>query len=82
MVTIYTTPNCHYCQKAKDYFTKLGVSWIARDVTKSPKDAQEMMAKTGSMSVPVIVIDGKVILGFDKQKIDAELRNHRGTEGK
>jgi glutaredoxin-like YruB-family protein len=74
MVIIYTTPNCHFCKEAKDYLTKLGVSWIARDVTRSPQDAQEMIKKSGQMGVPVLDIDGKIILGFNKLKIDQCLK--------
>lgn len=81
MIIVYTTPNCHYCKEAKDYLNKIGVSWIARDVTKSPQDAKDMIAKSGQMGVPVLDINGTIILGFDKNKIDAELRNHRGPKG-
>lgn len=74
MVIIYTTPNCHFCKEAKDYLTKKGVSWIARDVTKSPSDAQEMIKKSGQMGVPVLDINGKIIVGFDKLKLDQCLK--------
>lgn len=77
MIIIYTTPNCHFCKEVKDYLNKIGVSWVARDVTKSPKDAQEMIQKSGQMGVPVIDIDGKIIIGFDKQKIDAATNQTR-----
>lgn len=74
MVIVYTTPNCHYCKEAKDYLTKKGVSWIARDVTKSPKDAQEMIQKSGQMGVPVLDVNGKILIGFDKLKLDQCLK--------
>lgn len=77
MIIVYSTPNCHFCKEAKDYLNKIGVSWVARDVTKSPQDAKDMIAKSGQMGVPVIDIDGTIILGFDKNKIDAATNKTR-----
>ncbi|HOJ50268.1 MAG TPA: Uxx-star family glutaredoxin-like (seleno)protein [Spirochaetota bacterium] len=68
--TIYTTPTCPYCVKAKDYLKKLGVSIKEYDVSKDPIKAQEMVQKSGQMGVPVIVLKGQVIVGFNKPKID------------
>ena len=68
--TIYTTPTCPYCVKAKDYLKKLGVSIKEYDVSKDPIKAQEMVQKSGQMGVPVIVLKGQVTVGFNKPKID------------
>ena len=71
-VTIYSTPTCHFCHMAKDFFKEKGVEYeefnVATDLTKRT----EMVDKTGQMGVPVISIDGDYIVGFNKPKI-AEL---------
>ncbi len=69
-VEIYTTPMCAYCKMAKDYFKKNGVSYSEYDVSKDISKRQEMLDKTHQFGVPVIVINGKIILGFDRAKID------------
>jgi len=69
-VEIYTTPMCAYCKMAKDYFKKNGVSYSEYDVSKDTAKQQEMIAKTHQFGVPVIVINGKIVLGFDKAKIN------------
>ena len=63
-ITIYSTPNCHYCTMAKEYFTKMGVSYIEKNVGIDRGAAQEMIAKSGQMGVPVVEIDGQIIVGF------------------
>ena len=68
--TIYTTPTCPYCVKAKDYLKKLGVSIKEYDVSKDPSKAEEMVRKSGQMGVPVIIIKNQAIVGFNKPKID------------
>lgn len=69
-VEIYTTPMCAYCKMAKEHFKKNGVSFSEYDVSKDMAKQQEMIAKTHQYGVPVIVINGKIILGFDRAKID------------
>ena len=71
-VTIYSTPTCHYCNMAKDYFAENNVSYDAFDVSIDAEKRKEMMEKSGQLGVPVIVIDDKIIIGFNKPKI-AEL---------
>ena len=70
MVEIYTTPGCAYCKMAKDYFKKNGVSYSEYDVSKDISRRQEMLDKTHQFGVPVIIINGKIILGFDRAKIN------------
>lgn len=70
IVEIYTTPMCAYCKIAKDYFKKNNVSYSEYDVSKDVAKQQEMIAKTHQFGVPVIVINGKIVLGFDRAKID------------
>ena len=67
---IYTTPWCAYCKMAKEYFKKNNVEYTEHDVTNDPAKRQEMIDKTHQMGVPVIIIDGQIIIGFDRGKID------------
>lgn len=69
-VEIYSTPWCHFCKMAKEYFTKNNVRFAEYDVMQDAVKRQEMFDKTHQAGVPVIVIDGQVIVGFDKPKID------------
>ncbi|MCD6551182.1 glutaredoxin family protein [Thermotoga sp.] len=69
-IKIYTTPTCPYCRKAKEYFRSLGLKFKEVDVSKNPREAELMVKKTGQMGVPVIEIGNKIVIGFDKAKID------------
>lgn len=70
-IEIYTTPTCHFCHMAKDYFTEKGVAFIEYDVMSDIAKRQEMVEKTGQMGVPVIVVDKKdVIIGFDQSTLE------------
>lgn len=72
-VKVYSTLTCPFCIKAKDYLRQKGILFENIDVASDQTRLQEMMALTGQMGVPVIVIDGDVIVGFDKSKIDSKL---------
>jgi len=76
-VAIYTTPTCSYCKLTKEYFKENKVEYREYDVSQDTAKAEEMVAKTGQMGVPVISIqkDGKeqFIVGFDKDKLDTAL---------
>lgn len=74
MIKVYSTTWCGFCHAAKQYFDKIGVKYDDVNVETDPKAAQEMVEKSGQMGVPVIDIDGTVIVGFDKPKIDELLR--------
>lgn len=71
-VTVYSTPSCHFCHMAKDYFTANNIAYTDFNVAEDMSKRQEMIAKSGQMGVPVIVIDNNLIVGFNKPKI-AEL---------
>jgi glutaredoxin 3 len=73
-VKIYTTPNCIFCAMTKEYLKQKGILFEEVDVSKDEMAAQEMIEKSGQMGVPVIEIDGKIVIGFDKERID-ELLN-------
>lgn len=73
-VTIYTATWCGFCHAAKDYFDKLGVKYTDKDVESNPTFMDEAVTKSGQRGIPVIDIDGQVIVGFDRPKIDAALK--------
>ena len=68
-VTIYSTPTCHFCHMAKDYFNTHNVEFTDYDVASDADKRQEMVEMTGQMGVPVIKIGDDVIVGFDEAKI-------------
>ncbi len=66
-VTIYSTPNCTYCNMAKEFFTANNVSFESIDVAIDPVRRQEMIEKSGQMGVPVIFVDDQMVIGYNKQ---------------
>jgi len=72
-VTIYTTPTCHFCRLAKDFFAEKGVEYTGYDVASDVARREEMIKMTGQLGVPVIVIGGDIMVGFDRQKIADKL---------
>ncbi len=72
-VTVYSTPTCPFCIRAKQYLKDNNIQYTNHDVGADPAKAQEMMKKSGQMGVPVIEIDGAIIVGFDKEKIKETL---------
>ena len=71
---IYSAVWCGFCHMAKEYLDKLGVKYIDHDIEKDPKYAQESIDKSGQMGIPVIDINGTIIVGFDRPKIDEALK--------
>lgn len=65
-VTVYSTPSCPWCKKTKEFLTENKVKFKNVDVSKDTKAAKEMIEKSGQTGVPVIDIDGKIIIGFDE----------------
>lgn len=70
MVKIYSTPTCPWCKRAKAYLDEKGIAFESIDVSSDPKAQKEMIDKSGQMGVPVLDIDGKIVIGFDKEKIN------------
>lgn len=68
-ITIYSTPSCHFCHEAKDFFKENGVEFTDYNVAADQEKRQEMMDLTGQMGVPVIKIDDQIVIGFDKSKL-------------
>lgn len=69
-VVIYSTPTCPYCKRAKEYLSRKGISYTDIDVAQDKEKAKEMTEKSGQMSVPVIIIDGEVVVGFNQVQLD------------
>ena len=72
-VKIYTTKTCMSCKKTKGYLNEKNVEYKVVDVGEDTNAANEMIEKSGQMSVPVIDINGTIIIGFDKDAIDKAL---------
>ena len=73
-VTIYSTPVCHFCQAAKEFFKENDVSYTEHDVAADADKRQEMIDMTGQMGVPVIKIGEDVVIGFDEPKVKELLK--------
>ena len=68
-VIIYSTPNCPWCIRAKQFLKENNIIFLDWDVSIDKIAADEMVKKSGQMGVPVLDIDGQIIVGFDKEKI-------------
>jgi len=68
-VTIYSTPVCHFCHAAKDFFKANDVKYTEHDVSTDLEKRQEMIDLTSQMGVPVIQIGDDVVIGFDEGKV-------------
>lgn len=77
MIKIYSTTWCGFCHAAKKYLDSLGVKYEDVDVEHDMQAAQEMVAKSHQMGVPVIDFDGTIIVGFDKPRIDMLLKEKK-----
>ncbi|HHR85950.1 MAG: glutaredoxin family protein [Candidatus Thorarchaeota archaeon] len=72
-ITIYTTPSCSWCQATKEYLHAREIDFEEVDVSEDMRRAMEMVEKSGQQGVPVLDIDGEIIVGFDRSRIDALL---------
>ena len=72
-VTVYSTPSCVYCNMAKSFFKANGITYSDFDVSTDLEKRKEMIDKTGQMGVPVIVIGGEVVIGYDEPKLRSTL---------
>lgn len=72
-VTIYSTPTCHYCNLAKDYFKANNIAYTEHNVATDMDKRTEMVEKSGQMGVPVIVIGEDIIVGFNQDLLKEKL---------
>ena len=77
-VVVFTSPSCSWCRKVKDYLKRNRVRFTEVDIAKKPDAARDIQKKTGQIGVPVILIDNRAVVGFNKDKIDRmlELKKH------
>ena len=68
-VTIYSTPVCHFCHMAKEFFTENNIAYVEHDVASDLEKRKEMIDVTGQMGVPVIQIGDDIVIGFDEAKV-------------
>lgn len=73
-VKVYSTPTCPWCKKAKDFLVENKIEFEDIDVSSDQKASEEMVEKSGQMGVPVLDIDGTIIVGFDQEKIKETLK--------
>lgn len=72
-VTIYSTPTCHYCNMAKDFFKANKIAYTEANVATDLAKRSEMVEKSGQMGVPVIDVDGQIMVGFDQSALSKAL---------
>ena len=69
-IKVYSTPTCPYCNSLKDFLKENKIKFENIDVSKDEKAVREIVKKSGQIGVPVTIIDGKVIVGFDKSALE------------
>jgi len=72
-VVVYSTPTCPWCHRVKQFFQEHNIFFQDFDVSQNQQKAEEMVQKSGQMGVPVVDIDGEIIIGFDKDRIEEAL---------
>lgn len=72
-ITIYSTPTCHYCALAKEYFKAHALEYTEHNVASDLEQRKIMVDKSGQLGVPVIDIEGKILVGFDEAEIAGAL---------
>ncbi len=72
-VRVYSTPTCPWCIRVKQFLTESNIPFENYDVSSDSQKADEMVAKSGQMGVPVVDIGGEIIVGFDKERIKKAL---------
>lgn len=77
-VTVYSTPTCSWCNTLKGYLRKNRIQFTDIDVSRDEQAVSEMVRKSGQQGVPQTIINGKIIIGFDKQKLDRLLEIEAG----
>jgi glutaredoxin 3 len=73
-VVVYSTPSCPYCTMVKDFLKKQAVPYEDYDVSRDQRRADEMVRKSGQMGVPVVDVNGRIIVGFRQAEIENALK--------
>jgi len=74
MVKVYTTPVCPYCFTLKEFLKEHNIKFKEIDVSQNEKAKEEIIKKTGKLEVPVVEINGEIMVGFDREKITKLLK--------
>jgi glutaredoxin-like YruB-family protein len=72
-VKVYSTPTCPWCIRAKQFLQENNIVFQNIDVSANQQAVDELMQKSGQMGVPVLDVDGEIIVGFDKERIKQSL---------
>jgi glutaredoxin-like YruB-family protein len=72
-VTIYTTPTCHFCHAAKEFFKANSIQFTEHDVLADAAARKELVEKSGQLGVPVILVGDEIVVGFDEPKLKSLL---------
>ncbi len=72
-VTIYSTPTCHFCHMAKEFFTEHNIPFTDYDVGSDLEKRKEMVARSRQMGVPVIFVGDEMLVGFDRERLSSLL---------
>jgi glutaredoxin len=78
-IIVYGAEWCAFCHTAMHYFDGLGVKYTYKNIDLNPEDARECVEKSGQTGIPVLDIDGAIIVGFDRPKIDQALKEKKIT---
>jgi glutaredoxin-like YruB-family protein len=73
-VKVYSTPTCPWCKKVKGFLKEKGIEFEDIDVSSNQEASKEMIEKSGQMGVPVLDIDGTIIVGYDLDKMKEALK--------
>jgi len=68
-IRVFSAPGCPYCYTLKEFLKEKKIEFEDIDVSKDEEALKEMVEKSGQMGVPVVEIDGQIVVGFDKEKI-------------
>lgn len=82
MIKIYTTPTCVFCEMAKEFLKEKKIAYKEYDVSSDEKAQKEMLEKTHQYNVPVFDIDGKIIINFDRIKLEEAIQNQKTKPAK
>ncbi|MEA3429715.1 MAG: glutaredoxin family protein [Nanoarchaeota archaeon] len=73
-VIVYTTPTCPFCTSVKEFLTENKIEFESIDVSVDQEKAKEMIEKSGQQGVPVVDIDGQIVVGFNEEKLKELLK--------
>ena len=76
-VTIYTTPTCAFCHAAKEWMKSRNVAYSEIDVSRDPNGVKKLIDLSGQLGVPVIDVDGLIIVGFNRPHLEVALRDKK-----